>query len=293
MGKTWGFRSWALAVLGVLTGATSAAAEPSSRPDPFPVVDGTVSTILVDGTTAYIGGDFTRVGPPTGPMAFVSKADGSIVRRVRGFASHFEQSMRQGVRVAAIEPDGAGGWYVGGEFTRFDGRFRMFAVHLRADDTLDSAFSLDTDASVGALKFDPQTNTLWVGGSFRYVNGVPRRNLVAVDATTGDLRPWLPQGARGGVATFELDGDRIYVGGSLDGSATTTSRTWSRCRAMAAACSTGTRACGVTAVSATSTCTTASSTCRATLTSSAACSSSRASWPYGRTTPPSCPSSTR
>jgi hypothetical protein len=88
MGKVLGFRSWWLAAVVLLGAAASAAAEPSSSPEPFPVVDGTVSSIATDGTTACVGGDFTEIGAPSGPLVMLSAADGTVQRTFRGIAAH-------------------------------------------------------------------------------------------------------------------------------------------------------------------------------------------------------------
>lgn len=203
-----------IVVLAVLGFAAPAAAEPSSVPEPFPVVDGSVSEIVTDGTTAWVGGNFTEIGPPSGPLVLLSAADGSVQRTFRGFAAD------EGVNgffpgVQAVESDGAGGWYVGGRFERVEGRYRRGVVHLLADGSVDPAFRMDVEGSVSELALDRTTGTLWVGGSFRRVRGEQRWNLVAAEAATGALRPWLPRGAGGGVGHFELHGDRLYAAGSF------------------------------------------------------------------------------
>ena len=204
-----------IVVLALLGTAAPAAAEPSSFPEPFPVVDGSVSEIVTDGTTAYVGGNFTEIGPPSGPMVLLSASDGSVQRTFRSFAAD-EDVNGFFPTVQTIEPDGAGGWYVGGGFARVEGRYRRAVVHLLADGTVDPAFRMDVEGGVGDLALDRTTGTLWVGGSFRRVRGEQRWNLVAADAATGALRPWLPRGAGGGVGQFELHGDRLYAAGSFD-----------------------------------------------------------------------------
>jgi hypothetical protein len=209
-----GRRSRWLAVLVALIAAGEAAAAPSSRPALFPVVDGRVTDVLVDGSTAYVGGSFERVGTPTGPLAVLSAADAQVIRRFPGFTGHFEVNHIETL-VRAIEPDGAGGWYVGGEFLRVDGRYRTSLVHLRADGSVDPHFRADVEGTVHALALDREEGILWVGGHFWRVSGEARSSLVALDAATGAARPWLAPGLDGEVNDIDVDGERVYVGGGF------------------------------------------------------------------------------
>jgi hypothetical protein len=68
------------ALVGVRAECVSAAEVPSSDPVPFPVVNGSVRALLVDGDTAYVGGRFTSIGNMTGPLAFVGPRDGKLRR---------------------------------------------------------------------------------------------------------------------------------------------------------------------------------------------------------------------
>jgi hypothetical protein len=214
-------RRWSrrLAVLVALTAAGDAAAAPSSRPVAFPVVDGSVMDILVDRQTAYVAGSFTRIGPPSGPLAVLSAGDGRIRRTFPHFTGHMNVN-HDVTFVRAIEPDGAGGWYVGGEFLRVDGSYRTSLVHLLADGSVDHRFRADVSGTVHALALDREEGTLWVGGHFWRVSGEDRDSLVALEASTGALRPWIPRGAGPDVNDIDIHGERVYaVGGfhTIDG----------------------------------------------------------------------------
>jgi hypothetical protein len=206
-----------LVVLAALLPAGSAAASPSSQPTPFPVVNGGVYSIAVDGTTAYLAGDFTRIGPLSGPMALLSAADGSVQQTfpdIAGRRDVFGASMG----LYAIEPDGNGGWYAGGEFLRAGGRFRTSLMHLLPDGTVDPAFAVEIGGgTVGTIELDRDTGTLWIGGSFQYVDGLLRWHVAALDAATGEPRPWLEDGISGGVGAIEVHGDRVYLLGGFGG----------------------------------------------------------------------------
>src|SRR5438477_10283965 len=47
--------------------------------DDFPMTNGPVHAIASAGNTIYIGGEFTRVGPPVGSAAFVSSDRGELL----------------------------------------------------------------------------------------------------------------------------------------------------------------------------------------------------------------------
>jgi hypothetical protein len=99
-----------LVALLVVLAAASAAAEPAATSRLTWVTNGTVRAVAVHDQTLYIGGSFTRVAPAAnflGPWFGVSTTTGAALPRL---------PLADGP-VLAIEPDGAGGYYVGGRFT--------------------------------------------------------------------------------------------------------------------------------------------------------------------------------
>jgi hypothetical protein len=91
--------------------------QPAALLDPkfwFPA--GPVNAILATNNTVYIGGNFSYVGPRTGPVALFDQAAGGLQAappRING------TSGVNGV-VKAVVPDGSGGWFIGGAFTRME-----------------------------------------------------------------------------------------------------------------------------------------------------------------------------
>src|SRR5256885_3080520 len=76
------------------------------------VTDGLVRAVVSDGSTIYIGGTFTQVGPATGCGFAIDASTGAAqlpYPRVAG-------------AVNAVAPDGSGGWYLGGQFTGVRGQ---------------------------------------------------------------------------------------------------------------------------------------------------------------------------
>lgn len=131
-----------------------------------------------------------------------------------------------------------------GAFDAATGRPRKFAVPLAesvsslaaSDGTLYIATCcsggrlLAVDAATGRVKWRSghiltveamvvSGNVLYLGGLFDRVAGKPRNGLAALDAETGDLKPWRPQieGRITDIHALRVAGVRLYVGGDFDG----------------------------------------------------------------------------
>ena len=205
---------------------------------------GKVSAIAKAGNTVYVGGNFDYIGPATGGAALldpVTGAPSSALPKIDG-------------SVVAIAPDGAGGWYLGGNFHNVGGTPHNYVAHVRADLSIDgwspsvstsvralavsgssvfiggSGYLNAFDAASGAqLPFSPgagaaQINALlasgsalYVGGVFGSIGGAAHQNLAALDATTGSALPGFTADVTGGVSVLLLDGSTLYVGGAITG----------------------------------------------------------------------------
>jgi outer membrane protein assembly factor BamB len=186
----------------------SSASATSSTPVPFPVVNGSVQALLVDGNTTYVGGHFTSLGALTGPLAFVGPRDGRLRRgfpSIAGFSNDMVFHERAGV--GAVLPDGQGGLYVGGHFGRVAGLERSAVVRLRPDGSVDPAFRVDFEGSVHALEL--AGDELWVGGLLA-VRGSDSFGLAIVDARTGARSATAPP-VESMVYALERAGTRMYV----------------------------------------------------------------------------------
>src|SRR5262252_8169061 len=104
IGRTFGRVSLPLACAVLLM--TGEAHAQSVRRDFF-VPNSMVRSAVLSGNTLYIGGDFTRVGPVTGSGVPIDPQSGAPAA---GFP------VIVGSVVCAL-PDGAGGWFIGGDFT--------------------------------------------------------------------------------------------------------------------------------------------------------------------------------
>ena len=170
------------------------------------IVDGMVRGITQVGTRVVVGGTFTEVGPGMrGASGVVDLAAGKF----RGGFPDVE-----GVVYAAV-PDGSGGWFVGGSFSRVGGASRANAAHV--------------DAAGAVSAWDPAPNgavydLLVVGGdvvfagAFSTVAGQPAARIARVSGSSGAL-VWA--GALDGLAyALAADPARVYVGGSFTKSGT-------------------------------------------------------------------------
>ena len=165
------------------------------------VTNGTVSATALQGSTLYIGGSFTWVGPQTGAFVAIDAGSGtprSGWPRVNG-------------SVNAVAADGTGGWYIGGDFTGVAGVPRLRLAHLSANGALD-AWNPGADNGVNALAVSG--NTVYVGGVFASIGGQPRADLAALDAVSGQATAWNP-GADSGVTALAVNGNTVYAGGAF------------------------------------------------------------------------------
>jgi hypothetical protein len=174
----------------------------SQAPDStFGGTDGTVRAIVRSGNTIYLGGDFTHLQPNTGGGGVLNATDGQLVHNPR-----IDGSVRASV------PDGNGGWYIGGQFTRVQGWAKSGLVHLRPDGTPDKAWNPQLNGQVYGLAVAGDVVYVW--GWFTAVDGQPRNNLAALDAATGRVTDWNPD-ANGEVNALVVNGSTVYAGGAF------------------------------------------------------------------------------
>jgi hypothetical protein len=161
---------------------------------------GAVHAIGKFGNTVYVGGAFEYLGPPTGSAASLDVATGAPLA---GFPE-----VNGGVR--AFAPDGAGGWYIGGQFSIVGGRARNNLAHIKADLSVDDTWAPIVDGPVNALAVGG--SSVYVGGHF-FVSGT-FRSLYAFDASTGAPLPF-DASSSGTVNALALNGSTLHVGGSF------------------------------------------------------------------------------
>ncbi len=180
---------------------------PPARPLPNPafVTNDDVNALARNGDTIFLGGNFTRIGPPTGGGVVLDPASGlraSQFPDVRG-------------TIFAITPDSAGGYYVGGHFTAVGGVARKNLAHVLADGQVDALFGPPVDDDVLALALD--SGRLYIGGDFLHVGDVIRRRIAALDPANGAVVQSFNPGADQSVQDFAVAGARMFVNGRFTG----------------------------------------------------------------------------
>jgi len=191
----------------------------------------------------YLTGAFTKIGKPIGGFVVTDPISGSTVQRLGSIEGEIE----------IIEPDGTGGWWVGGIFRLVHGEQRGGIVHILNDGSL-SAWNPGFGNSTSVLDIAAYGNTLYVSGSFGFmkldaltaqqlawtpninvnpkvfevfddilivagafstVGGEPRGGLVAFSAKTGALLPWNPI-TNGDVKSARVQDGMVYIAGRFD-----------------------------------------------------------------------------
>jgi len=185
------------------------------RPADSQVVDSTlwgmglanVGAMARSGNTLYVGGAFSQVGPNTGsgiPLQYGVGVPAPRYAKVNG-------------EILAAVADGAGGWFIGGNFTAVGGLQRLHVAHILAGGAV-ADWSPDPNDRVHALALSG--GTLYVGGQFDSIGGQPRSLIAAVDVATGQVTTWNP-GAADVLAEFPVVAalavrqDTVYVGGNF------------------------------------------------------------------------------
>ena len=194
-----------------------------------PGASATVRTMMLDGNDLYVGGTFTEIAgdqqyrlakldkttgqstpipcPSNGEVKSIQKVAGNIVvgGTFTGASGDFTGRLAQfnnGAElpeldflnfegtVEIIVPDGTGGWYVGGAFTKISGQTQSRLAHILPNGTIDPAFSFTFNNSVlDILLFN---DTMMVAGNFTTIDGQPHGRLAGIDMSTNTVLPWAP-----------------------------------------------------------------------------------------------------
>jgi hypothetical protein len=137
-----------------------------------------------DGTTLYVGGDFSAVGGAGRQrLAAVSAATGAV--------SDWSPGAGGGAVLALAAA--AGRVYAGGKFTSIGSTRRAHLAAVSSGGALDPAFDSGVDDPVWALALSPGGEILYAGGSFHAAGGQPRAHLAALSPSSGAASGWDPR----------------------------------------------------------------------------------------------------
>ncbi len=196
-------------VLSTLTGHTlpapaqAAGASPSYVPAPsWWGTNGRVSDMLVAGNRVYVAGGFDYVGPTTGYGVGVDAVTGA---------------MRPSMPVVdgpvdASAPDGAGGWYLTGQFRTVGGYYRPGAAQVTATGVV-TAWNPRPEGRV--LAVTTTSSSVILGGELTALGPAAVTRLGAVDRDTGAPLPSWTASADAPVRALVRTDDGVYAGGDF------------------------------------------------------------------------------
>ncbi len=200
------------ALLATVAVATPAAADPDSRAGTVAerprdaavhAVDGEVHSLAQVGNSVVFGGSFTQVGPVTrGAVGVVDVAG-------KSFGAAFPDVVGS---VTVAVPDGAGGWFLGGDFDSVGGQPRRNLARVDAAGSV-TAFDPSPNGVVNDLAL--ASGRLVVGGAFTSIAGQPASGVASL--TPAGALQWGGAVTGGAVRTVAVsaDGALVYVGGDF------------------------------------------------------------------------------
>jgi hypothetical protein len=196
-----------LAAVSTSTGELDPNWKPSARRG-----DGATSTVRAlelssDGSRVYAGGTFNHIGTTrTGKLAAIDATTGSLSP---GFKLDYPYT------VLAMDASGSR-LYVG----TGDSLEGIEALDATTGNVVWSIPGGHPDSAAGDVQaITASGSKVYAGGHFRQMGGLVRRRLVQVDALTGQIGPWTPAVAGGGLGVWALETDpvrgRLYAGGDF------------------------------------------------------------------------------
>jgi hypothetical protein len=146
--------------------------------------DSVVNKVVVDGTTAYIGGRFLHLGAAMTARNFIGAVDATTGATLSWYPAGGADDF---VETLAVD---ASSVYAGGEFLNIGGAQRPNVAKMAKSNGALAAWNPVADEAVFGLNV--VGNTVYVSGNFAHLGGAARNFVGAVDATTGAVTPWNP-----------------------------------------------------------------------------------------------------
>ncbi len=198
------FLVWSSLLAAAAVSIVSVRAQPVASPDhKFWIPNGTINTVLAVSNTVYLGGEFSYLGPRTGPAALFDMASGLPL----GSPPEMDGTVR------AVIPDGSGGWFIGGDFTVLGSEAIYHVARLKSDLSLDTTWDAQLNgAAVNALA--QVGDVVYVGGQFTRVAGQTVSGLAGVSMSNGSL-VWNARLSGGSVNALSVVDGLLYVGGNF------------------------------------------------------------------------------
>ena len=138
--------------------------------------DAAVMCSLRLGEQLFLGGYFHGFAPNTGSALAYTPS-----------GLRYEHWPRVAGIVWVIEPDGSGGWYIGGRFTGVGELPRRNLAHVTGDGRV-SRWAPDPNGDVWCIEV--AGDKVYVGGDFTEISGAARKRAARFGLARGDLQPW-------------------------------------------------------------------------------------------------------
>ncbi len=165
--------------------------------------DGWVATIKPYGNYVYVGGNFKYYGPTTGHAALITKSETT---------PDMNFPIVNGVIKVCI-PDGNGGWYIGGKFTKVGDSVRNYLAQINAGGTI-SDWNPDPNGEIERIAIGG--DYVYVSGYFTSIGGQQRHYLAKLNKTDGSaVLGWDPE-PNDIVFAIAPAGNYIYLGGRFN-----------------------------------------------------------------------------
>jgi len=173
-----------------------------------PNASGAVHTLVWSGSSVYLGGLFDTVNG-------VPRRNAAKVDEVNGVPDSWNPEPNQLVR--ALCPGGVGQIYMGGDFTGLGGIPRRNLAAFRDYDGGVTDWDPNPTGTVVALavrSFGPEVYTVYAGGNFTQIGGLPRLRMAALHPKTGVPTPWLAD-TDNTVYSIALNDTAVVMGGDF------------------------------------------------------------------------------
>ncbi|MBI3072865.1 MAG: hypothetical protein HYY84_12180 [Deltaproteobacteria bacterium] len=161
-----------------------------------------VNAIARIGCALYLGGSFTAIGPNTGGGAPLHGSTGALAVLA---------PLAINGSVNAVAPNGTGGWYIGGSFSKVGATTRNNLAAIDGDGGL-LPWNPNANNTVSSLAVSG--GAVYVGGAFTTMGDGARNRLAAIDGD-GGLLSWNPNAGGNSVTALAVSASTVYVGGDF------------------------------------------------------------------------------
>ena len=188
----------------------------SVDPNFHPSANGNIRALALSGSVLYAGGNFTSIGGKVrSRIAALNTTNGGVTNWNPNAAN-----ATQGFGVRALAVSGST-VYVGGDFTQIGGKVRNQIAALNASTGAATNWNPNANSGTGGYTLVDALvvsgSTVYAGGHFSAIGGQARKNIAALNTTSGAATGWHPQAAGGNelVTALVVSNSTVYAGGNF------------------------------------------------------------------------------